>query len=344
MSFSPEMRVFIIVNYLETKSYEMTRKMFRERFGEQYAVYNSTIKRVMDRFRNEHRLETAPRSGRPVTVRTPQHTNEIQQEIATTPRLSVRKLAARVHSSRTSVHRTLRALHLHPYRISSRQELKPPDYGKRLRFCQWFQRFTHSGMGALDRTFFTDEAWVHLDGYVNAQNFRIWSSENPHAFVERGLHPQKVGVWCAVSRRRVVGPFFFYDTITAARYQVIVRDFIASLEIDERDSWFQQDGAPGHSAGSTTDLLREFFGERLIAKGLWPPRSCDMTPPDYFLWGMVKDYVFSRHPTTLADLERLITEAIATIDRRMLKRVFLSMKRRVEACIANAGGHVEHFL
>jgi hypothetical protein len=37
-----------------------------------------------------------------------------------------------------------------------------------------------------------------------AQNYRIWSSENPHAFVETRLHPIKVGVWIAASRRRLI--------------------------------------------------------------------------------------------------------------------------------------------
>jgi hypothetical protein len=37
-----------------------------------------------------------------------------------------------------------------------------------------------------------------------AQNYRIWNSENPHAFVETRLHPIKVGVWIATSRRRLI--------------------------------------------------------------------------------------------------------------------------------------------
>jgi hypothetical protein len=35
--------------------------------------------------------------------------------------------------------------------------------------------------------------------FQEAQNYRIWSSENPHAFVETRLHPTKVGVWIAAS-------------------------------------------------------------------------------------------------------------------------------------------------
>jgi hypothetical protein len=47
----------------------------------------------------------------------------------------------------------------------------------------------------------TDKAWFHFRGYVNSQNFRIWSVENPHAVHRISLHSSKIGVWCAESRK-----------------------------------------------------------------------------------------------------------------------------------------------
>ncbi|RZC39872.1 hypothetical protein BDFB_015338, partial [Asbolus verrucosus] len=40
---------------------------------------------------------------------------------------------------------------------------------------------------------------------------RMWSTENPHYFEETPLHPQKIGVWFAISRRRLIGPIFFEE-------------------------------------------------------------------------------------------------------------------------------------
>jgi hypothetical protein len=37
------------------------------------------------------------------------------------------------------------------------------------------------------------------------------------------------------------------------------------LEVDEQDCWFQQDGAAAHTANSTMQMLREFFGGRIIS-------------------------------------------------------------------------------
>ncbi len=69
----------------------------------------------------------------------------------------------------------------------------------------------------------------------------------------------------------VVGLFFFYETITATWYQLIVQDFIVPFEINKRDASFQQNGASTYTVGSTLNMLQEFFGDRVISKGLWPP-------------------------------------------------------------------------
>ena len=69
----------------------------------------------------------------------------------------------------------------------------------------------------LDVTFFTDEAWFHLAGYVNWQNSRLRSSDNPHSLHETRLHDKKVGVSVAISRRRIAGPIFFMYKINSER-------------------------------------------------------------------------------------------------------------------------------
>jgi hypothetical protein len=86
---------------------------------------------------------------------------------------------------------------------------------------------------------FSDEAWFHLSGYVNSQNSRFWSSENPHWFHEVPLHSQKIGCWCAISRKQIVGPIFFSETVTAEKYQEIIMKFISLLNEEERFCWLQ---------------------------------------------------------------------------------------------------------
>jgi hypothetical protein len=45
----------------------------------------------------------------------------------------------------------------------------------------------------------------------------------------------KVGVWCAVSARRIVGPVIFNETNNCEGYvQVILRQFLPELTAEER--------------------------------------------------------------------------------------------------------------
>jgi hypothetical protein len=53
--------------------------------------------------------------------------------------------------------------------------------------------YSLSSTGKIDPqlTFFSDEARFHLQGYINMQNNRYWSSQNPHLTHEVLLHPVK---------------------------------------------------------------------------------------------------------------------------------------------------------
>ena len=82
--------------------------------------------------------------------------------------------------------------------------------------------------------------------------------------------------------------------------------------------------------------------EALLFPG--PPRSPDMTPLDFFLWGFVKELVYQTPIENEQDLRNRIGEACRSITPQMLARVRRSFLRRVEECEANNGGHFEHLL
>ena len=49
--------------------------------------------------------------------------------------------------------------------------------------------------------------------------------------------------------------------------------------------WMQYDGASPHYALCSRQVMNEFFDEKWIGRGgpvAWPPRSPDLTSPDYF--------------------------------------------------------------
>ncbi|GFU50998.1 transposable element Tc3 transposase [Trichonephila clavipes] len=177
----------------------------------------------------------------------------------------------------------------------------------------------------------TDEAHFWLNGYVNKQNCRIRSEANPQVYVETPLHSEKLTVWCALWAGGIIGPYFFKNdkghnvTVNGERYRaMITKFFIPELNNhDVQELWFQQDGATCHIARTTIDLLKDTFGDRIISRFgpvNWPPRSCDLTPLDYFLWGYVKSLVYADKPQTLYHLEDNIRRVIADIRPQMLEK------------------------
>ncbi|GFX41054.1 transposable element Tc3 transposase [Trichonephila clavipes] len=112
-------------------------------------------------------------------------------------------------------------------------------------------------------------------------------------------------------------------TVNGDRYRArITNFFIPELNNhDAQELWFQQDGATCHTARATIDLLKDTFGDRLISRFgpvNWPPRSCDLTSLDYFLWGYAKSLVYVNKPQTLDHLEDNIRRVIADIRPQML--------------------------
>ncbi|GFS64351.1 uncharacterized protein TNCV_3955411 [Trichonephila clavipes] len=149
------------------------------------------------------------------------------------------------------------------------------------------------------RILFSDEAHFWLNGYVNKQNCRIWSEANPQVYVETPLHPEKL-----------------------------------------TELWFQQDGTTCHTARATIDLLKDTFGDHLISRFgpvNWPPRSCDLTPLDYFLWGYVKSLVYADKPQTLDHLEDNIRRVMADIRPQMLEKVIENWTSRLDYIRASRG-------
>ncbi|GFU40766.1 hypothetical protein TNCV_4793711 [Trichonephila clavipes] len=76
----------------------------------------------------------------------------------------------------------------------------------------------------------------------------------------------------------------------------------------------------------------------------WPPRSCDLTPLDYFLWGYVKSLVYADKPQTLDHLEDNIRRVIADIRPQMLEKVIENWTSRVEYIRARHGSHMPEII
>ena len=102
-----------------------------------------------------------------------------------------------------------------------------------------------------------------LNGFVNKQNMLYWSDSNPHVLHESSLHPDKITVWCSLWAGGVIAPYFFRDdqnryvTMNGNSYRSMITEYFWP-QLDAmylEDMRFQQDGATGHTANITINLL-----------------------------------------------------------------------------------------
>ncbi|GFV49939.1 putative DD41D transposase [Trichonephila clavipes] len=131
-------------------------------------------------------------------------------------------------------------------------------------------------------------------------------------------------------------------TVNGDLYRALITNFFISElnNHDVQELWFQQDRATCHTAHATIDLLKDTFGHRLISRFgpvNWPPRSCDLTPLDYFLGGYVKSLVYADKPQTLDHLEDNIRRVIADIRPQMLEKVNRKLTSRLDYIRASRG-------
>lgn len=128
-------------------------------------------------------------------------------------------------------------------------------------------------------------------------------------------------VWAAISAHGIIGPFFFEDqrgnsvTVNTERYTAMLRNFFFPQLSEFRGynsaTWFQQDSATCHTSNESLAVAKEMFAGKLISRRgdiPWPPRSPDLTPPDFFLCDYMKSRVYSNNPTTIAKLKANIRE------------------------------------
>ncbi len=83
----------------------------------------------------------------------------------------------------------------------------------------------------------------------------MWSSTNPRVYREVSLHSLKLGEWCVLSHRQIIGPIFFNSTIPAETYRRIITDFITLLKCSEVNAWFKQGNACPHATRETMQFL-----------------------------------------------------------------------------------------
>ena len=334
--------------FLEDGKPTSVQKKFRKKYGRNARSPDvKSIKIWAEKFKTTgscHQRKKSPR--KPKFDRT-----AILKQAEENPRQSLRRRANHLKMSHSTVRRVLKSSSYRPYHPQVVQALNRDDYSKRLSFANWGLEKLEGSPRLIEFLLFSDEAIFHLEGGVNKRNATHWATENPNWTIEKSLNSPKVMVWGAFGYPGIIGPFFFDGTVTAESYlAMITEDFLPAFKNlpDSDQILFMQDGAPPHWSKIVRDWMNTNLPQRWIGRGSdddenipWPPRSPDLTPMDFFLWGYIKSKVYVRNYATLEDLKASITAAFQDVSREMIHATMLSFVNRLKKVVKVKGGHVE---
>jgi hypothetical protein len=264
---------------------------------------------------------------------------------------SIRKCAEEMDLSVGTTHTIARSvLKLYPYRLILVQKLSEFDKIVRVEACRrLLQVLTDDKL-----VVYSDECTFYTDGHVNRWNCRIWDWVRPEDFcTETSQSAATVTVWAGMTENHLFGPYFFPSTVTGDSYRAILCEFFLPNLLESlgnaEEVWFHQDGAPAHVAKDTKAFLSSVFGTNIISRDFqheWPPRSPDLTPCDFYLWGAVKELVFENGGfENVNDMKESIIHAFRKIHQERMEDVNSAVRAvpsRMEKCISLCGCQLIH--
>lgn len=347
MSFSIKKRTECVLWYAESKSYITAQRKFRLTYGKhEKAPSNASINKWFNKFHTTGSVEAYKIDRTPIV----NHAAVIDH-FQDNPKTSLRRAANTINISHMSVHRILKKYKYHPYKLKIVQQLNANDFAARITFAEEMLSKIEDSNDYLRHLMFSDEAHFHLHGGVNRHNCRYWTTVNPHWYSEKPLHSPRTTVWAAIWHGGVIGPFFFDDNVNGENYLALLQTYFwpafTMLPHPNRMT-FMQDGAPPHWARRVRNWLNEKLPTKWMGRGTeedsnitWPPRSPDLTPCDFFLWGFIKSRVYQTDPININELKERIRRAFTEVTPEMLENTFNSFETRLNIVIQNEGRQTE---
>lgn len=327
---------------------DMAEREYRARYPNRRHPTANVFRRLDQRARETGSF--VPRNvnaGRPRQRRTVQLEEQILDAVQEDPSVSTRQLAATLNiPSNKTVHLVLKQNLLHPYHVTKVQPLYENDNIARLNFCNTILNTIRDNDGFLRRILWSDECMFTRDGVFNTHNIHHWADENPHEYREYG-HQRRfsINVWLGIINHRVVGPIYLPNRLNADEYLNVLEQVIDEMPLQIRhEMLYMHDGAPAHFARNVREWLDEHLPNRWIGRGgpiLWPARSPDFNPLDFFVWGFIKGKVYATPPPNSDEVRNRINAAVLEITPQKLERVMQTIPQRLQLCLQTDGFQFE---
>ncbi|KAI1518219.1 Transposase [Pyrenophora tritici-repentis] len=321
----------------------------------EFSRSKSTIHDTIKRYSLHQTTSDLPRSGRP--PRLSSHTKKIiYRKARAASKIEYSELAKEgvvVNADRTTskppsrrtLYRVLKGEGLTNHRCKKRPKLNRGHAAKRLQFARQYRQFAW-GRRTLK---FSDECLVQKGSGANQEwCFRFpWEKWKPEMILEYGTSRKPAQmVWASIwlderGRARRSNLVIMERDSDAPRGGYSAQSYIEALKKGllphyRRSQLFMQDGAGIHRSRAVAAFLQDHHINTIA----WPPYSPDLNPIEH-LWWALKRRMYKHYPqyNNLSQAEEewdrfceALKECWRSIPSKLIKRLIMSMPRRLDAC------------
>lgn len=207
----------------------------------------------------------------PVEERTHENKENVRTFSEENPKTSQVRASLQLQIPRRSLQRIMKDVGLKMYRPRLLHTLNDDDFDRRVEFCETLLNRLENDETLMDRVAWTDEVTFKLNGHVNmAIYLPVSMFREPFVVVAYSDHTFLMALW-QVRNALTCWKALLYAKLTR-KWCMDARRCSTHFSIDVRE------------------YLNQNFGTWIGKRGLvdWPPRSPDLTPCDYAVWGIMK--------------------------------------------------------
>lgn len=326
--------------------YGYDKQCFSQQVARRLGVHKNTVGSLMRKWRQTGSVEDRHRRPKPrvTTIR--------QDRLIVLSHLRDRKKTA-TETARATLGRHGRPIS----RYTVRRRLKAANGGSirahrpfrgliltlrhRRQRLQWARRHLRWNRAQWATVLFTDEKRFKLynsDGRKRIYRRRGERFSDPCVIRTDHYGGGSIMVWAGMSLLMKTPLVVINGNLTARKYQTdVLNPVVVPIVRQNRNTVLMQDGAPPHTARTTTALIRN---NRINVLD-WPSKSPDLNPIEN-VWSQLSRKVYQNQPQNLQHLRQIIINEWNNLPQRFFRNFVMSMRARCQACVRANGGYTRY--
>lgn len=324
-------------------------RMLKEVFGEN-VMSRARVFEWHKRFsEGREEVEDDERPGRPVSVKTEENAQKINEIVRKDRRLSIRMIADMVNINKETVRKILHD-ELNMTKVCAKmvpKNLTQEQKDNRMNICSDIMNRLTEEPDLLSKIITCDETWIfQYDPETKCQSMHWKTPESPRmkkARMSKSKLKAMLIVFFDINGIIMIDWVPEGQTVNQKYYKEVLIKLRERVRKKRPDLWkngswiLHQDNAPAHNALS----VKQFLADKRIPVLDHPPYSPDLAPCDFYLFPKVKSSLKGTHFQSVEQVKAKTADLLKRLTTDELQHCFEQWKTRMQRCIDRQGEYVE---